>query len=118
MPLNKLFGKSPTGMNSSSKENLTDFYDFVERERSGDMQKNINTLIKIIYKSKYGKAPTWPAAYGYDAVMELSKAVEAAKFNPSKMRGYFEGRKTDGAIGRLEFDKTADPTSELELVSY
>ena len=70
------------------------------------------------YKSKYGKAPTWPAAYGYDAVMELSKAVEAAKFNPSKMRGYFEGRKTDGAIGRLEFDKTADPTSELELVSY
>lgn len=50
--------------------------------------------------------------------MELSKAVEAAKFNPSKMRGYFEGRKTDGAIGRLEFDKTADPTSELELVSY
>lgn len=55
MPLNKLFGKSPTGMNSSSKENLTDFYDFVERERSGDMQKNINTLIKIIYKSKYGK---------------------------------------------------------------
>ena len=70
------------------------------------------------YKSKYGKAPTWPAAYGYDAVMELSKAVEAAKFNPSKMRSYFEGKKTDGAIGRLEFDKTADPTSELELVSY
>lgn len=55
MPLNKLFGKSPTGMNSSSKENLTDFYDFIERERNGDMRTNINKLIQIVYKSEYGK---------------------------------------------------------------
>ena len=67
------------------------------------------------YRAKYGKAPTWVAAYGYDSVVELAKAVEAAKFNPSKMRDYFKDRKTEGAIGSMEFDRTADPLSELEL---
>ena len=67
------------------------------------------------YRAKYGRAPTWVAAYGYDSVVELAKAVEAAKFNPSKMRDYFKDRKTEGAIGSMEFDRTADPLSELEL---
>ena len=67
------------------------------------------------YRAKYGKAPTWVAAYGYDSVVELAKAVEAAKFNPSKMRDYFKDRKTEGAIGSMEFDRTADPLSDLEL---
>lgn len=55
MPLNKLFGKSPTGMNSSSKENLTDFYDFIDRERNGDMKRNIYKLLRVLYQNKYGK---------------------------------------------------------------
>lgn len=67
------------------------------------------------YRAKYGRPPTWVAAYGYDSVVELARAAEAAKFNPSKMRGYFKDRKTEGAIGSMEFDRTADPLSELEL---
>lgn len=55
MPLNKLFGKSPTGLNNSSKENLTDFYDVIYRFQNIYMRKAYKKLIPIIYKSKYGK---------------------------------------------------------------
>lgn len=55
MPLNKLFGKSPTGLNNSSKENLTDFYDVISRFQNLYMRKAYQKLIPIIYKSKYGK---------------------------------------------------------------
>lgn len=55
MPLNKLFGKSPTGLNNSSKENLIDFYDFISREQNMQLRPVYERLIPIIYKSKYGK---------------------------------------------------------------
>lgn len=55
MPLNKLFGKSPTGLNNSSKENLIDYYDYISRLQNMELRENYTILIKIIYKSKYGK---------------------------------------------------------------
>lgn len=55
MPLNKLFGKSPTGLNNSSKENLIDFYDYIERLRNLYMRPAYQKLIPIIYKSEYGE---------------------------------------------------------------
>lgn len=55
MPLNKLFGKSPTGLNNSSKENLVDFYDFISRLQNMYMRPAYEKLIPIIYKSKYGE---------------------------------------------------------------
>lgn len=55
MPLNKLFGKSPTGLNNSSKENLTDFYDYILRLQNIYMRPAYEKLIPIIYKSYYGE---------------------------------------------------------------
>ena len=69
------------------------------------------------YKAKFGVEPTWRSAYGYDSIMLLASAIEKSRFMPSKMRSYFTNLKYDGAIGKIEFDKTADCTSELSLVS-
>lgn len=55
MPLNKLFGKSPTGLNNSSKENLTDFYDYILRLQNIYLRPAYEKLIPIIYKSKFGE---------------------------------------------------------------
>lgn len=55
MPLNKLFGKSPTGLNNSSKENLVDFYDYISRLQNLYLRPAYEKLIPIIYKSKYGE---------------------------------------------------------------
>jgi ABC-type branched-subunit amino acid transport system substrate-binding protein len=64
----------------------------------------------------FGAEPTWKSAYGYDSIMLLARAVEKSRFMPSKMRDYFTNLKYEGAVGKLEFDKTADSTSELSLV--
>lgn len=55
MPLNKLFGKSPTGLNNSSKENLIDFYDYILRLQNLYMRPAYDKLIPIIYKSEFGE---------------------------------------------------------------
>ena len=84
----------------------------------GKINTPVSREFVAAYKAKYGKSPTWVAAYGYDSVVSLSKAVLAAKFDPAKMREYFKDKRIDGAIGSMDFDATADPLSELELVRY
>ena len=68
------------------------------------------------YKAKYGVQPSWKSAYGYDSIRLLAAAAEKARLMPSKMRGYFKNLKYDGAIGKMEFDASADSLSELSLV--
>ena len=55
IPLNKLFGKSPSGLNNSSEENLTDFYDFIKRRQEYILRENYDKLIPLIYRHCYGK---------------------------------------------------------------
>lgn len=68
------------------------------------------------YKKRFGTDPTWMAAYGYDSVKLLAKGAAAAKLNPKNMQQFFKNAEFDGAIGKMKFDSTADPLSELELV--
>lgn len=68
------------------------------------------------YKSRFGVAPTWKSAYGYDSIVLLAQALRKARFNPSKMRDCFRNAKYEGAVGKIEFDSQADSTSELSLV--
>lgn len=84
----------------------------------GKIKTPVSLEFVAAYKAKYGKPPTWVAAYGYDSIVSLSKAVLAAKFDPSKMRDYFIDKRIEGAIGAMDFDSTADPLSELEIVRY
>ena len=83
----------------------------------GKIESDVSKKFVSVYKAKYGVVPTWKSAYGYDSVMLLTSAIEKSRFIPSKMREHFTNLKYDGAIGKLEFDKTADSVSELSLIS-
>ena len=82
----------------------------------GKVNNSVSKKFVASYKSMFGSAPTWKSAYGYDSIMLLARAVEKSRFMPSKMRDYFTNLKYEGAVGKLEFDKTADSISELSLV--
>ena len=83
----------------------------------GKIDSDVSKKFVSAYKARYGVAPTWKSAYGYDSVMLLASAIEKSRFMPSKMREYFVNLKYSGAIGKIEFDKTADSLSELSLIS-
>ena len=57
MPMNKLFGKSPSGLNNSSMENLTDFYDFIEKRQKNILKPNLKKLFYILYRHLFGDSP-------------------------------------------------------------
>lgn len=52
IPITILFGRSPAGMNSTGDADLETYYSLVKRIQTNDMQKNLESLIKIITKCK------------------------------------------------------------------
>lgn len=92
------------------------FYRTATAFELGKVATPVSREFVAAFKAEFGREPTWVAAYGYDSVLALSKAVVAAKFNPAKMRAQFAGAKIDGAVGTITFDSSADSLSELEVV--
>lgn len=52
IPITILFGRSPAGMNSTGDADLETYYSLVKRIQTNDIQKNLESCIKIISKCK------------------------------------------------------------------
>jgi uncharacterized protein len=55
IPLTRLFGQSPAGMNSTGESDLTTYYDGIEQEQERRLRAGVETLLQITYRSLYGK---------------------------------------------------------------
>jgi len=61
------------------------------------------------YRKKYGEEPDVNAAFGYDALYAIAKAMEKAKaLDGPSIRDALYKVSFEGATGRIEFDKNGD----------
>ena len=57
IPVTKLFGRSPAGMNATGQSDLTNYYDYVEQLRESQLRPVIEKLLPIMAMSTFGKIP-------------------------------------------------------------
>lgn len=57
MPVTKLFGREPTGFNSTGESDLTQYYDTLEEKQETYLQPIIDKLLPIIFISTLGAIP-------------------------------------------------------------
>jgi phage-related protein (TIGR01555 family) len=53
-PVSVIMGRAPAGMNATGEHDERNFYDQVEAYRSGEMLKNLEKLVRLIFKAKNG----------------------------------------------------------------
>jgi phage-related protein (TIGR01555 family) len=88
MPVTKLFGQSPSGLNSTAEGDLTFWYDRVEAHQIRDLKKQLLYLVKLLWLSRSG--PTngvEPASWGvkFPKLWQMSELEETqAKKNQSE----------------------------------
>lgn len=70
------------------------------------------------YTQKYGKAPDFNAAYGYDNVKLLAQALSAVgDSNISRLRNHLVAvRGYEGAIGRIDLTSSGDSETDMRVV--
>lgn len=63
IPMVRLFGQSPAGLNSTGESDLRNYYDGISSAQGRDLRVPLNTVFDLIYRSVTGEAP--PAEFGF-----------------------------------------------------
>lgn len=57
IPVTKLFGRSPAGMNATGESDLQNYYDSIEEKQESECRPILDRLIPIMLMSEYGAVP-------------------------------------------------------------
>lgn len=58
IPVTKLFGRSPAGMNATGESDLKNYYDYVDTKREGDLRPILEQLMPVVFMSSLGYVPS------------------------------------------------------------
>ena len=95
IPLVRLFGQSPSGLNSSGESDLRMFYDHIRQQQRKTMIVGITTIYKLIAKSKGIKLPD-NFALDFTSLYELDDTQKADV--ASKVQTAVSGALADGLL--------------------
>lgn len=105
MPVTKLFGQSPSGLNATAEGDLAFWYDRVASQQDSDLRKQLERLIKLLWLSREGptngvEPDSW--ALDFESLWQLSQLeeVQARKTQAETDQIYLDG-------GVLESDEVA-----------
>lgn len=81
MPVTKLFGQSPSGLNTTAEGDLSFWYDRVESQQDEDLRDPLEYLVKLLWLAKDGptggvEPDSW--ALDFESLWQMSQQEEAA----------------------------------------
>jgi hypothetical protein len=100
IPLTKLFGQSPAGLNSTGESDVRNYYDSTNQEQERRLRVGIGVLLQVTHLSKFGKALTVGSDFTFRPLWQLTdleKATMAATITTavtSAVSGGVVGRQT------------------------
>lgn len=77
IPLVRLFGQSPSGLNSSGESDLRTYYDGIKRQQE-NMRFQIAKVLRIMYRSTFGSAPPAGFTFKFNPLWQLTEEQKAA----------------------------------------
>lgn len=82
IPLVRLFGQSPSGMNATGESDLSNYYDNINQQQERRMRSGLNKLLQVVSLSVLGKA--LPNSFTFDfaslwQIDDIQKADIASK---------------------------------------
>lgn len=77
VPLVRLFGQSPVGLNSTGEMDLRLYYDDVKRRQDADLRENLKRLLKIVHKSEFGIEPDDGFTFEFRPLWQMTSEAKA-----------------------------------------
>lgn len=72
IPLIRLFGQSPSGLNASGDSDLRMYYDNIHSEQEAKLRAPFDVLLKILWRSVYGKDAPKDLEFNFTALWQMS----------------------------------------------
>lgn len=118
IPVTKLFGRSPAGMNATGESDLQNYYDYIDTLRESTLKPIIYKLLPIIAMSAWGVVPddidiTFPPLWTPTA----KEVAEIAKYKAETLVTVFQAGLMDQATVQKELKKLSDETGMFDSIS-
>ena len=112
IPLVRLFGQSPAGLNSTGESDLRMYYDNVAAQQESRLREGLNRVLRVMYRSLFGAAP--PANYDFDFVplwqTSAKEKADIAKTVTETVGAAFEAGIIDHGTAMKELKQVSEAT--------
>lgn len=118
IPVTKLFGRSPAGMNATGESDLQNYYDYIDTLRESKLKPIIYKLLPIIAMSAWGVIPE-----GLDIVFPplwtptAKEVAEIAKAKAETVVTAFQAGLIDQSTAQKELKKLSDETGLFDSIT-
>lgn len=118
IPVTKLFGRSPAGMNATGESDLRNYYDYVDTLREAKLQPILEKLLPVLAMSAWGAVPdgldiTFPPLWTPTA----AEVAEIALKKAQAIRDTFQAGLFRADTAQRELKKLADETGMFDSIS-
>lgn len=96
VPLVRLFGQSPAGLNSTGESDLRNYYDTVKKMQSTTLRSGLKRVLNVVYESLTGQEPDEDLRFSFRPLWQMSALDKAtvATANVTSIRELYN----DGVI--------------------
>ena len=118
IPVTKLFGRSPAGMNATGESDLRNYYDYVDTLREAKLRPILEKLLPVLAMSAWGAVPdgldiTFPPLWTPTA----KEVAEIAKTKSEAIVSGYQAGLLNVATAQKELKKLADETGMFDSIS-
>lgn len=118
IPVTKLFGRSPAGMNATGESDLRNYYDYVDTLREAKLRPILEKLLPVLAMSAWGAVPdgldiTFPPLW----TPTVAEVAEIALKKAQAIRDTFQAGLFRADTAQRELKKLADETGMFDSIS-
>jgi uncharacterized protein len=77
IPLTKLFGQSPAGLNATGESDLENYNSEIHQQQEVKLRTPVAKLLDVSYRSKFGRPPADPFAFKFRPLKQMSETDKA-----------------------------------------
>lgn len=81
IPLVRLLGQSPAGLNATGESDLRTYYDNIKQQQERRLRRALNQLFEVLFRSVLGKVPPKGFAYDFRALWQMTDEQKASTAN-------------------------------------
>ena len=72
IPLTRLFGQAPKGLNATGENDIRNYYDMISAQQENRLRPGCHKLLEVIYKSKFGRLMPDTISFSFKSLWQTS----------------------------------------------
>lgn len=110
IPLVRLFGQSPSGLNATGEGEIRTYYDGIVQQQESKLRHGIEAILDLIYRSEIGGTPPEDLGFSFNSLWQMSETERAqiAVGVTSAVVQAFDAGIVDKATALKELKQAAD----------